>query len=116
MITRPDLGANNPLTTLNKVVLPAPLGPMRPVTPLSATVSETSVNTWFPPKATHTSETSRTGIGHTFHDDVHRVRCCRRPLLGWRRLDRVDEGLRYHETAHRREGDGNKSGCQHEPP
>src|SRR5271166_58464 len=98
MITRPDLGANNPLTTLNKVVLPAPLGPMRPVTPLSATLSETSFNTWFPPKATHTSETSRTGIGHTFHGDVHRDRRGRRPLLGRRRLDRVAEGFRFHET------------------
>src|SRR6204780_2725302 len=112
MITRPDLGANNPLTTLNKVVLPAPLGPMRPVTPLSATVSETSVNTWFPPKATHTFEPSRTGIGPPFHDDVHRDRCGRRPLLGWRLLGRVEEGFRFHETADRRQGDGNESGCQ----
>ena len=36
--TRPDLGASSPLTTLNNVVLPAPFGPISPVTPAWATV------------------------------------------------------------------------------
>ncbi len=67
MRTRPDRGSSSPLTTLNSVVLPAPLGPMRPVTPPSATERETSLSTWAPPKATETSVTSRTDIGHTLH-------------------------------------------------
>src|SRR5580658_9861667 len=65
-MTRPDLGASSPLTTLNSVVLPAPFGPMSPVTPPVGTEMDTSLSTWAPPKAMHTSDTSRAGIGHSF--------------------------------------------------
>src|ERR1700683_2229925 len=78
-MTRPDLGASSPLTTLNSVVLPAPLGPMSPVTPPVGTEMDTSLSTWAPPKAMHTSDTSRAGIGHSFDRrhaaDRHRRRC-----------------------------------------
>src|SRR6266542_5303421 len=44
--------------TLNSVVLPAPLGPMRPVTYPTSTSSETSESAWMPPKRTETSRMS----------------------------------------------------------
>src|SRR3954451_15247529 len=49
--------------TLNSVVLPAPLGPMRPVIWPSRAESRTSVRAWMPPKLTETSTTSSTAWG-----------------------------------------------------
>src|SRR3954470_9841477 len=46
--------------TLNSVVLPAPLGPIRPVMWPACAVNETSVTALMPPKRTATSRTSRT--------------------------------------------------------
>ena len=58
--TRPEWVAANPLMTLKKVVLPAPLGPMRPTKAPSRTVSVTRSRAFTAPKETLTSITSRT--------------------------------------------------------
>src|ERR1019366_8978542 len=55
--TEPRSGDCRPLITLNRVVLPAPLGPIRPVTVPGRTRRLTSVRAATPPKCTPTSET-----------------------------------------------------------
>src|SRR5260370_14605889 len=58
--TRPVTGGCSPVITLNNVVLPAPFGPIRPVTrPLSASRS-TSSRALTPPKRTPTLSTRNT--------------------------------------------------------
>src|SRR5262245_43602958 len=47
--TRPAVGGINPLMVLNSVVLPAPLGPIRPTISPAATVTLTSVSAARPP-------------------------------------------------------------------
>src|SRR5262245_18929388 len=59
---RPVSGACSPVTTLNRVVLPAPLGPMRPVTCPTWTSIDTSLSAWRPPKLTDTCCTSRSAM------------------------------------------------------
>src|SRR3954447_12004436 len=56
--SRPDCGRVNPQTTLNNVVLPAPLGPMTPTTSPEPTDAETRSSAVSPPKRTVTSCTS----------------------------------------------------------
>src|SRR5437763_15657430 len=59
MRTLPDVGSCRPVMTLNNVVLPAPLGPMRPVTRPGSAVRATSCRATTPPKRTLTSSTER---------------------------------------------------------
>src|SRR3954468_971836 len=59
---RPEFGARSPVITLNSVVLPAPFGPMSPVTWPGAADSETSSTATLPPKRTMTSSTSSCAI------------------------------------------------------
>src|ERR1051325_7640247 len=59
MRTRPFVGSWSPVMTLNSVVLPAPLGPMSPVTRPGSAVSSTSCRAITPPKRTLTSSTDR---------------------------------------------------------
>src|SRR5258708_24881948 len=49
---------------LKMVVLPAPLGPIKPTISNSSTLMLTSRRAWTPPKRMETSWVSRTGIGH----------------------------------------------------
>src|SRR5438445_1107503 len=51
---------------LKMVVLPAPLGPIRPTISNSSTVMLTSRRAWTPPKRIETSWVSRTGIAGSF--------------------------------------------------
>src|SRR5439155_7180375 len=57
--TLPAVGSCKPVMTLNNVVLPAPLGPMRPVTRPGSAVRSTSCRAITPPKRTLTSSTDR---------------------------------------------------------
>src|ERR1035437_3842732 len=57
----PRSGSCRPLMTLNKVVFPAPLGPMRPVTVPGGTTRLTSVRADTPPKLTLTWDTVNAG-------------------------------------------------------
>ena len=71
--TDPRSGRCRPVMTLNSVVLPAPFGPMSPVTVPAAARSETSESAATPPKWTLTWSTSRAaarsgGIGHLAFD------------------------------------------------
>src|SRR5580704_13962361 len=94
--TVPRSGACNPLITLKRVVLPAPFGPMSPVTVPGCTIRLVSVSAETPPKRTATSETVRTAVpavGSTsgtsltperrycsLWGDRHAIDPCRRPL------------------------------------
>ena len=60
MCTEPRPGACRPLMTLNRVVLPAPLGPIRPVTVPGLTARLTSLRAATPPNRTATSRTVST--------------------------------------------------------
>ncbi len=51
-----------PQMALKSVVLPAPLGPMRPVTVPGSTTRSTPRNAWTPPNRTSASATCRSGI------------------------------------------------------
>src|SRR5438874_556200 len=55
--TRPAVGACKPVMTLNSVVLPAPLGPIRPVTRPAAASRSSPANALTPPKRTSTAST-----------------------------------------------------------
>src|SRR5262245_21208768 len=84
---RPESGRRKPLTTLNGVVLPAPLGPMSAVTVAALTSNPAPSTACRPPKRRRTSSISsraRSGIeaellllpqdalgpeGHEGHDD-----------------------------------------------
>src|SRR5207244_6135922 len=59
--TVPDVGGSSPVTTLNSVVLPAPFGPINPVTRPSSAESEASSSAMLPPKRTLTPRTSSRG-------------------------------------------------------
>src|SRR5882672_3864398 len=59
--TVPDVGGSSPVTTLNSVVLPAPFGPIKPVTRPSSAESEASSSAMLPPKRTLTPRTSSRG-------------------------------------------------------
>ena len=50
--TDPLVGVTTPQTALNRVVLPAPLGPISPTTLPWSTARETSLRAWCPPKRT----------------------------------------------------------------
>ncbi len=58
MNTAPVFGRVRPEITLNSVVLPAPLGPMMPVTAPASAVRFTPVNAAMPPNSTETLRTS----------------------------------------------------------
>src|SRR5207249_8969873 len=51
-VMEPPLGRTKPKMTLNRVVLPTPLGPIIPTTPRSGTVSDTLSRATRPPKRT----------------------------------------------------------------
>src|SRR5215470_14605328 len=61
--TSPRDGRRSPHTTSNRVLLPAPLGPISPVTRPAPAVSPTLSRTRFPPNATVTSLTSSDPTG-----------------------------------------------------
>src|ERR1700744_2784310 len=58
---RPLLGAKNPLIVANKVVLPAPFGPIRAVIRPASTSSETLSTASNPPKRLLTPSTRSSG-------------------------------------------------------
>src|SRR5690242_5046387 len=58
--TRPAVGARNPVTRLNSVVLPAPFGPISPTISPSRTVNETPSTARSPPNARARPATSST--------------------------------------------------------
>src|SRR5437763_564996 len=86
MLTWPRFGRWNPVTTLNRVVLPAPLGPMRPVTAPALDSSETPPRACTPPKLTLTSSTRNTGRL------LHHVGGCGGVRLTWARGPRRTGG------------------------
>ena len=57
--TRPRVGGWRPVITLNRVVLPAPLGPMSPCDRPGVTRRSTSCSAWSPPKRTAICSTGR---------------------------------------------------------
>src|SRR5258708_11068118 len=63
MTTRPWVGSCRPVMTLNSVVLPAPLGPIRPVTWPPSAVMVTSLRAVTPPNRTETSSVCSSGNG-----------------------------------------------------
>src|SRR5207237_8974307 len=60
----PATGRRNPHTALNRVVFPAPLGPMMPWISLASTLSETPSSASTPPKRTVRSATSSVGCSN----------------------------------------------------
>src|SRR5438067_11606753 len=62
--TRPLPGGSSPVMTLNSVVLPAPFGPMSPVTQPSSTPTETLSSTRLPPNWTLMSSANRRVNAH----------------------------------------------------
>ena len=60
--TSPSLGANMPVMQLKKVVLPAPLGPIRPTIWPGPTVRSTSRTATSPPNRRVTLRASRIGV------------------------------------------------------
>src|SRR5438105_711244 len=93
--TRPPDGSMSPVTTLNNVGLPAPLGPMRPVTQPGATVADTESTATLPPKRTVTSRSSRIGSAMSVdrRDRLRQVERAldRREVGGGERPDQADE-------------------------
>src|SRR6516225_11541842 len=75
-VTRPRVGFSSPVTTLNSVVLPAPLGPIKPVMRPASALSDTSSTAIRPPNLTVTPVSSRRAIGPAL--------CHRHPFLGQR--------------------------------
>src|ERR1035437_3311722 len=61
---RPRVGSKSPVSTLNMVVFPAPLGPIRPTMRPAGTSSETSSRATSPPKRIVTSVARSTGSSH----------------------------------------------------
>src|SRR3954470_9414703 len=61
MRTRPAVGACSPVMTLNSVVLPAPFGPIKPVTVPACTLNVAELTAVTPPKRTVTPSTSSNG-------------------------------------------------------
>src|SRR6516162_9994114 len=62
-VTRPRVGFSRPVTTLNRVVFPAPLGPIRPVMCPPSAARDTSSTATRPPNRTVTPVSSRRAIG-----------------------------------------------------
>src|SRR5690349_10200026 len=58
--TRPSFGLWRPLITLNRVVLPAPFGPIKPVTDPPSTSSVNRSSAWTPPNRTEIPSTRST--------------------------------------------------------
>ena len=58
-VSEPESGSTNPQMTLNRVVFPAPLGPMIPSTSPVSTSTETVSSAVIPPNETDTSRTVR---------------------------------------------------------
>src|SRR4051794_15707343 len=74
--TRPALGASSPVITLKSVVLPAPLGPMRPVMRPAGALNDTLSTARLPPNRTTTPSTSSWAMQlHVAHAErgVHRA-------------------------------------------
>src|ERR1700744_5725090 len=69
--TVPLLGRCRPVMTLNNVVLPAPLGPIRPVTAPASARRETPERAATPPKWTLTSSTARAAAPGASGDTGH---------------------------------------------
>src|SRR5439155_21192734 len=69
--TFPVVGSWRPVTTLNRVVFPAPLGPMSPVTRPGSAVRSTSWRAMTPPKRTLTSSTDRSDNAFHLPRDLH---------------------------------------------
>ena len=90
---RPPLGRTRPVTTLKKVVLPAPLGPIRPMMALRGMTRSISLSATTPPKRLVSPRTSR--MGATRHGAARGPLRAARP--GW---PRSGEGRRRrHSTA-----------------
>src|SRR3546814_17839731 len=83
--------------TLNSVVLPAPLGPIRPVTCPAATSRSTSRTALWPPKRTLAPRTSRRAMSGSF--DPARPIPCAPP----RRAQAVGLGSTLVQVAHQPE-------------
>src|SRR6516164_7246874 len=63
-LTRPDVGSCRPVMTLKHVVLPAPLGPMRPVTVPASTSTLASDRARRPPKRTTSWSVDSSAMGY----------------------------------------------------
>src|SRR5664280_315064 len=93
--TVPRSGVWRPLMTLNSVVLPAPFGPMSPVTVPASTVRLASLSAATPPKRTATPSTVRTwvpvavGAGVVSACGTETLTPCRRPAEGGQRAVRI---------------------------
>src|SRR5262245_27923104 len=85
---RPAVGCWRPVMTLKQVVLPAPFGPIRPVTVPSSTDRRAWLTAVTPPNRTTTSSTCSNAIGHPFL-----VRTGRKPG-GHQRCDAVQHPAR----------------------
>src|SRR5579862_4139909 len=60
--TSPELGWYTPVITLNTVVLPAPLGPMRLTISRSSTSRSSSASAWSPPKCSERRSRFKMGL------------------------------------------------------
>src|SRR5262245_55570157 len=78
-ITRPEVGSCSPVMTLKHVVLPAPLGPISPVTALASASTLASDSARRPPKRTTTSSVDNSAMRHL--RPVSAIRRCRRQLV-----------------------------------
>ena len=85
--TWPPLGGSSPVMTLNSVVLPAPFGPIRPVTSPGSAERLTPSSATLPPKRTVTSRTSSDGAPASdaaARSGAHRAAPLRSPRAGGR--------------------------------
>src|SRR6516165_930776 len=67
-LTRPDVGSCRPVMTLKHVVLPAPLGPIRPVTVPASTSMSAADRARKPPKRTTTWSVDSSAMRHLQRD------------------------------------------------
>src|SRR5579864_9383749 len=104
--TAPDDGGSSPLMILNKVVLPAPLGPMMARRSPGSTERLTSRNAWTPAKFLHTRSRLSSGMSHSLPDadnssahkqDKHHEQCAENelPASGEHRREDVLEQQKY---------------------
>src|SRR6266850_101708 len=72
-VTLPPLGLYTRVMTLNSVVLPAPLGPIRATTSPASTVKETRSSATTPPKRTLSSRISSSAISAQVYCELARL-------------------------------------------
>src|SRR5882672_191827 len=72
-VTVPPLGLYTRVMTLKRVVLPAPLGPMRATTSPASTVKETRSSATTPPKRTLSSRISSSAISAQVYCELARL-------------------------------------------